>query len=126
MSCKILYYKLDVEYPPRTIQIVIGKQMARDYVDHYCEERSSFLQHFILAEEGDNAVFLWQEDGAYMICLPTEYDDTCTYHECFHAAMRIWYDAGADLTFPENDEVITYMQTLLVDKIKEIYNGHQE
>ena len=47
MKPKILSYFIYVEYPERRIEVILGKQMARDYVDRFCKERSSFLADFI-------------------------------------------------------------------------------
>lgn len=123
MKCKLLCHKLIIDYPDRHIYVVIGHQMARDYVDRFCNERSDFLKDFILGDEL-NAMF-WSSDGCYLMCLPEKFDHTAVYHECFHACMRIWYDAGAKLEFPQNDEVITYMQGFMAAKIEQFYKLHE-
>ena len=126
MKCKILSYFIHVEYPERRIEVILGKQMARDYVDRFCGERSDFRKGFILGGEECGVFITDNHDQVYLICLPDEYNATTVFHECFHACMRVWYDAGADLQFPQNDEVITYMQGVMAKKIEELYNAYKE
>lgn len=125
MKCKILCHTIHTECPERSIDIIIGKQMAKDYVKRFCNERSDFLSEFITGHPL-NGMFLCKEGNTYLMCLPEEFNAETVYHECFHACMRIWYDAGANLEFPQNDEVITYMQGTMVKKIEELYNAHKE
>lgn len=126
MKPKILSYFIYVEYPERRIEVILGKQMARDYVDRFCQERSSFLADFITGHK-DMGMFTWEEGtSSYLICLPDEFNHGTVYHECFHACMRIWYDAGAGLQFPQNDEVVTYMQGVMAKKIEELYCANKK
>lgn len=126
MKCKVLSYFIHVEYPERRIEVILGKQMARDYVDRFCSERSDFLKDFILGGKDSGLFMSDSADQSYLMCLPDEFDNTTVFHECFHACMRVWYDAGADLRFPQNDEVITYMQGVMAKKIEELYNANKE
>lgn len=124
MQCKILCHSIHTECPERKVDVIIGKQMAKDYVERFCKERSDFLSKFITGHP-DNGLFFW-DDSCYLMCLPDEFNAETVYHECFHACMRIWYDAGANLEFPQNDEVITYMQGIMVKKIEEIYSANKK
>ena len=82
------------------------------------------LEHFI---RGDiDGVFLYCSNGAMCIALPAEFDMHITFHECLHAAGRIWYDAGAQIEVPKNDEILTYFMNYLVEQIERIYNAYKE
>ncbi len=67
--------------------------------------------------------FLYQiasEEGSfYMIALPDKWNPHITYHEALHASTRMWYDLGANLIVPENDEVLTYTMNYIAEYIEE-------
>ena len=119
MKNKIVSYFVPVSYPDRKIEIIIGKDQARLYTERFLKDYPDMLLDFI---EGHPLNGLTCSSGCqYLLCLPKLFDHCTVYHEVFHVCMRIWYDAGANLSFPENDEVITYMIGTIVKQIEEIY-----
>lgn len=54
----------------------------------------------------------------YILFLPDEWDDINVFHEALHCAIRLWDDVGADLSLPENEEVLTYTQGHIVKLLK--------
>ena len=76
MKCKVLSYFIHVEYPERRIEVILGKQMARDYVDRFCSERSDFLKDFILGGKDSGLFMSDSADQSYLMCLPDEFDNT--------------------------------------------------
>jgi len=122
MKCKVLCYALKVAYPRVVIDIIIGKPMACAFIKRFGDIDG--VTRFVNGEICGG--FMWHTDGSYAMVLPEKYDAHVTFHECLHAATRIWYDAGADLEVPCNDEVLTYMMNYLVEQIEEIYNANQE
>lgn len=119
MKNKILSYMVQVAYPERKIEIIIGKEQAQAYADRFLDYDPTMLDCFIDGHEENGLTVSC--NSQYLLCLPKLFNHCTVYHEVFHVCMRIWYDAGAHLTFPENDEVITYMIGVIVKRIEEIY-----
>ena len=119
MDIPITNYKIKIDYPDRFVEIIIGKDQAQRYSDRYLPNDPELLDGFINGHELDGLTISCGMQ--YLLCLPKEFNHLTVYHEVFHVCMRIWYDAGANLSFPENDEVITYMIGTVVKRIEEIY-----
>lgn len=59
-------------------------------------------------------------NGEYHMILPEEWDAGTVHHEALHAATAMWYDVGANLKVPQNDEVLAYTMNYIADYIKEV------
>lgn len=73
--------------------------------------------------EGMTASF-WHNDQQplnYVMLLPDEYVESVVWHEALHLTTRMWEQAGAELHFCHNDEVLTYTQGHVVEVIKRMY-----
>lgn len=97
-------------------------------------DRDTLMQELLkekewkLADNLDSCEGLFIQYGTfnYAMFLPEEYNEVTTWHECLHAATRLWYDAGAELDSMMNDEVLTYTQGHIVGLIKELYKLRED
>lgn len=121
MKPKVLCYNLDIAYPQRRIDIIIGKEMAQRWMKRWGDVEG--LELFVKGKIDGG--FL-HNNGNYAMVLPEKFDMHTVFHECLHAATRIWYDTGAELQVPQNDEVITYMMNYLVARIEEFYSANKK
>lgn len=118
MKPKILCHAINVAFPDRKIDVILGTAMAEDYMKRFGKIPS--ITRFVDGE--CDGCFMFDELGHYLLLLPAEFNHHVVFHEALHAATRIWYDCGAQLEVPHNDEVLTYTMNYLVEQIEEIYN----
>ena len=118
----IVHYTLKMDMLPVHVEIVIGLQMLRRYVNKYKLHHHEGLQEALLSEHVETGIcgmMCQMNDYTYLIVLPDEYDAGTTYHECLHAANQLWYNVGARLT-TDNDEVIAYTMNYIARFIEEV------
>lgn len=116
----LLYYKLNMPIIPCLIYITTGKDMlARAARRKGLIEEPFVRDHLNYAPE-DAGVCVALEGHMLLLILPEEYNVTTVHHEALHAATRMWYDVGANIKVPENDEVLAYTMNYIADYIKEV------
>lgn len=99
-------YRFKFPLFPYTVDIVIGKAMAKRYVEYHEARWCKPLGVFI---DGYCSGFVSPVSGTvnYIVGLPEEYDPITVAHEAIHLANQLWDEVGADLQV-KNDEVLTY------------------
>lgn len=121
---RLLYYKLNMPIIPCLIFITTGKAMlARCAQSKGLIEEPFIRDHLNYAEEEQAGICVALEGHMILLVLPEEYNATTIHHESLHAATRMWYDVGANLVVPENDEVLAYTMNYIADYIKEVCYG---
>jgi len=116
----ILCYNIELPTMNKLLRVVTGTEMAIRYDKRYgpIPPLQSFIDGSCLG------AFLFQEStekgvNFYMIAIPEKYDAHVVYHEALHATTRMWYDLGANLEIPLNDEVLTYTMNYIAEYIEE-------
>lgn len=120
MSNPILYYKLDMPIIPYMIYITTGRDMLERAAKAKGMSEVPFIREYLEGINCKAGGCLPLQDLAVLLILPEEWDDEVVYHEALHCATRMWYDVGADLVVPKNDEVLTYTQGYIANYIKEV------
>lgn len=119
-----LYYRLHMPIIPCWLYITCGRDMLRR-----CAERKD-LYHIplvvdMLSEDTTKGgALLSLGNGEYHMILPEEWEAGTVHHEALHAATAMWYDIGAELEVPKNDEVLAYTMNYIADYIKEVCYGN--
>ncbi len=120
MKAKIVCYKLKMPIIPARISLVIGSEMLKLFMERFHMQTDQFLLDMVHNPQALGG-FLNLGGQDYVIILPDEWVHSTVYHEALHAATRMWYDIGAELKVPENDEVLTYTVGYIADFIEAIY-----
>lgn len=127
MTCRVSYYKLDTPIIPARVYVVTGRNMLERFADrlrlHGHPGIDAMLSH--PSVNGFGGMMVELGNLTYAILLPDEYVPGTVYHECLHAATRMWYDIGARLT-EDNDEVIAYTMNYLASFIEDNCYGSSQ
>lgn len=125
MKARTLCYKLNMPILPCRISVIVGATMLRDFMDYTGMHQHTFLSG-MLHDPSKLGGFLQLDDGMFAIILPEHWDHGVVYHEALHAATAMWYDVGAELKVPDNDEVLTYTMNYIVNYIEEVCYADKE
>lgn len=120
MTNKILFYKLSMPIIPCMIHITVGHAMLERAAKHKGLLEDRFVRGMLADEGTEAAAILLLDDLNILMMLPEEWDEIAVWHESLHCATRMWYDVGAELKVPRNDEVLTYTQGYIASYIKEV------
>jgi hypothetical protein len=116
----ITNYKLLMPILPFYIDIVTGNAMLKRWANRQGLTYDEFLKPLLEDEDFQGGCIRIGGEGLILIVLPLHYDAGVIHHEAFHAASHMWYDVGADLQVPLNDEVLTYTMNYIADYITEV------
>lgn len=119
MSISVQCFKLTMPIIPSQLLITTGEDMLERFAKANGLIEHSFIRSFF-SDCGMAGGCLPLADGRILVILPDEYSSEIVYHEALHCATSMWYDVGANLEVPRNDEVLTYTQGFIANYIKEV------
>ncbi len=119
MSSTIQCYKLTMPIIPSQLLITTGADMLQRFAKSHGLTEHSFIRSFF-QDCGMAGGCMPLEGGRILVILPEIYSAEVVFHEALHCATSMWYDIGAELEVPQNDEVLAYTQGYIATYIKEI------
>ena len=115
---RVICHHIKLDIPDLLLVVVVGPDMLDRFIPYM--RMSSDRKEGMLVTAGTFGV---TPNEFPFIYLPEEYDSVTTAHECLHAAVYLWDSVGAQLSLPDNDEVLAYTMDYLHKQIKEIYDA---
>lgn len=121
MTIKVICHHIKLDIPRSILVVVIGPDMLDRFIPYF--NMSLSRKEGMLTHAGTFGV---TPNGVPFIYLQDEYNTITTAHECLHAAVYLWDSVGAQLSLPDNDEVLTYTMDYLHERIEDLYHGTTE